>query len=152
MLISICPTYTSQKKKHKFLFWVVHAPRLCSKGKTGICHWTSHRSLTARRRLRMVWSLMWGLFHSGVSRAVCVAVWRRSHRCWSSIYRSCQRLVTRGLPLRERSAVLPVTVYQLLKWDMQLSWAATMARTRIPASILPMVLPRSRLESLVMEV
>ena len=52
---------------------------------------------------------MEGLCVPGVTRAVVVAILYLSRRCDVRIYRSCAGVVTRGLPLRGRSAVRPVS-------------------------------------------
>ena len=63
--------------------------------------------------LRTVCALMEGLCIPGVTRAVVVAILYLSRRCDVRMYRSC--VVTRGLPLRGRSAVRPVSLKSCLR-------------------------------------
>ena len=56
---------------------------------------------------------MEGLWVPGVIRAV--AILYLSHRCDVWMYRSCAGVVTRGLPLRGRSAVRPVSLESCLR-------------------------------------
>ena len=63
---------------------------------------------------RTVWSEIRTLVLPGVSLAVCTAVTKRLRRWINRMCLSWRKVVTRGLPLRGRSGVLPVSLRRII--------------------------------------